>query len=198
MILGGLWHGAGWTFVLWGALHGFYLTINHGWRAIFKNRNKTKIGSFIAWTITFMAVVISWVPFRSESINGAANILIGMTGINGLVLPESYIAKLNNMLGFGDYLLSIGIMFKQSILIVDAKKLLLSLFVLLTITLLMPNTQEFMKNYESKLKLYKDKVPENSWTKWSPTFLWSLFITILIAISLLLISKESEFLYFQF
>ena len=89
MILGGLWHGAGWTFILWGALHSFYLMINHGWRAIFKSRNKTKIGSFIAWTITFMAVVISWVPFRAESILGANNLLKAMAGVNGISLPSS-------------------------------------------------------------------------------------------------------------
>ena len=84
MVLGGLWHGAGWTFVLWGALHGFYLMINHGWSAIFKGKIKTKVGLIIAWAITFLAVVISWVPFRAESIEGMGNVLSGMFGLHGV------------------------------------------------------------------------------------------------------------------
>ncbi len=84
MLLGGLWHGAGWTFVVWGGLHGIYLCINHWWRQQGKSLPK-----FIAWTITFMAVVVSWVCFRSRNLSDAGEILTAMMGMNGIVLAKS-------------------------------------------------------------------------------------------------------------
>ena len=69
MLLGGLWHGAGWTFVLWGALHGAYLTINHLWRDLvaerFLQRAPGWLGAPIGGLLTFVAVVSAWVLFRS-------------------------------------------------------------------------------------------------------------------------------------
>jgi alginate O-acetyltransferase complex protein AlgI len=84
MLLGGLWHGAGWTFVVWGGLHGMYLCINHWWRQQGKSLPK-----FIAWTITFVAVVVSWVCFRSRNLSDAGAILTTMMGMKGLVLAKS-------------------------------------------------------------------------------------------------------------
>lgn len=79
MLLGGLWHGAGWTFVIWGGLHGAYLAINHAFRRFFP---AIKIHAFIGWSITFLAVIIGWVFFRAESVSGALNILQAMAGLN--------------------------------------------------------------------------------------------------------------------
>ena len=68
MLLGGLWHGAGWTFVMWGGLHGLYLMINHAWRQWRKPKRAERVPNgfirLVYWGITFVAVVISWV-FRS-------------------------------------------------------------------------------------------------------------------------------------
>lgn len=80
MFLGGLWHGAGWTFVIWGLLHGAYLIINHAWRALPK-LTVTAFNPFpsIFWkTLTFIAVVIAWVVFRSENLSSALHIIHGM------------------------------------------------------------------------------------------------------------------------
>jgi len=64
MLLGGLWHGAGWTFVIWGALHGFYLMVNHAWRG-FKQKmgwgDGGRLARFGAGALTFLAVVVGWV-----------------------------------------------------------------------------------------------------------------------------------------
>ncbi len=85
MLLGGLWHGAGWTFVLWGGLHGLYLVLNHAWRkltgttGIAKNRLTHAASVFI----TFIAVMIAWVPFRATSMSATINIWKGMAGLNG-------------------------------------------------------------------------------------------------------------------
>jgi alginate O-acetyltransferase complex protein AlgI len=88
MLLGGLWHGASWTFVVWGGLHGLYLQVNHAWRHLVSR--STRLQDFLArhpvsvaicaWALTFLAVVVAWVFFRAESFGGAANMLSGMLG----------------------------------------------------------------------------------------------------------------------
>ena len=62
MLLGGLWHGAGWGFVLWGGLHGVYLIINHIWRRLFPN---LRLPAHFGTSLTFIAVMVAWVPFRA-------------------------------------------------------------------------------------------------------------------------------------
>jgi alginate O-acetyltransferase complex protein AlgI len=85
MLLGGLWHGAGWTFIVWGGMHGVYLAINHLWRSIFKLDNvtqtKNKLGIVFGWLLTFLSVIVAWVVFRAESLSSAHNILMSMFGI---------------------------------------------------------------------------------------------------------------------
>lgn len=76
MVLGGLWHGAGWTFILWGACHGVFLTINHLWR-----KANISLPSFIAKTCTLLAVIMAWVIFRSPTLEKAFSILEGMSKI---------------------------------------------------------------------------------------------------------------------
>jgi alginate O-acetyltransferase complex protein AlgI len=80
MLLGGLWHGAAWTFVIWGALHGAYLCVNHAW-----TRLAPKVPSALApvthvvsWILTFLAVVVAWVFFRADSLASATGILTKM------------------------------------------------------------------------------------------------------------------------
>lgn len=85
MLIGGLWHGAGWTFVVWGALHGTLLVINHLWRALPMQTELTKLPNGLKNTIfgaaTFMAVVVAWVFFRSTNFDQAMVILLAMASI---------------------------------------------------------------------------------------------------------------------
>jgi alginate O-acetyltransferase complex protein AlgI len=85
MLLGGLWHGAGWTFVIWGAMHGIFLTLNHLWREIFSTstlrRPPFRLGSFLGGTITFTVVVAAWVVFRSNDMAQALTLLKAMFGV---------------------------------------------------------------------------------------------------------------------
>jgi alginate O-acetyltransferase complex protein AlgI len=76
MLLGGLWHGAGWTFVLWGGLHGVYLVINHVWR-----KTRIVLPTGVAWFITFIGIVVAWVFFRAHSISDAFAIVQAMMGL---------------------------------------------------------------------------------------------------------------------
>jgi alginate O-acetyltransferase complex protein AlgI len=200
MILGGLWHGAGWTFILWGGLHGFYLIVNHGWRALFNNRKNTRLGSFCAWAITFLMVVISWVPFRAESIFGANNLLQAMAGVNGISLPMSLdstfvnygLSSLVNLFTFNG-------MFNNA-LYGDNFVAICWIFLLLLISTFFPNTQQLMRNHKPAFETYKGEVTRWSykWIEWEKTTSWALFTSIILTISILSLSGESEFLYFQF
>jgi alginate O-acetyltransferase complex protein AlgI len=98
MVLGGIWHGAGWTFVIWGALHGAYLVCNHGWQVlcqwIFPGRTigGSRLGRAAGVAVTFFAVVIGWVFFRANTVHTAMNLLRAMFGGNGIELPASLAA----------------------------------------------------------------------------------------------------------
>jgi alginate O-acetyltransferase complex protein AlgI len=85
MLLGGLWHGAGWTFVVWGALHGAYLTLNHLWRELVSERYlrwlPNWIGSLTGGLLTFVAVVSAWVVFRADDMTQTLVIWKAMFGI---------------------------------------------------------------------------------------------------------------------
>ncbi len=86
MVLGGLWHGASWSFVLWGALHGTYLMINHGFRAWCTKAgwaealDRSRVFSLVAWALTMAAVIAAWVFFRAHSHDGALRVLAAMVG----------------------------------------------------------------------------------------------------------------------
>ena len=96
MLLGGLWHGAAWTFVVWGALHGAYLCINHAFNALVPN-----IPSFLARPVriagavlTFLAVVVAWVFFRAERVDWALLVLNAMADPSNIVFGREEIAAL--------------------------------------------------------------------------------------------------------
>jgi D-alanyl-lipoteichoic acid acyltransferase DltB (MBOAT superfamily) len=85
MLLGGLWHGASFNFVLWGALHGGYLCINHAWRRF--GAPIIPIPSSFAWGITFFAVVLAWVPFRATDLAASGRIYMAMVDVGSFDLP---------------------------------------------------------------------------------------------------------------
>jgi D-alanyl-lipoteichoic acid acyltransferase DltB (MBOAT superfamily) len=78
MLLGGLWHGAGWTFVAWGGYHGGLLVTGHLW-----GDRRPQLPPMLARLLTFLAVVIGWVIFRADSLAKAGSILVSMTGFAG-------------------------------------------------------------------------------------------------------------------
>src|SRR5262245_4714144 len=104
MLLGGLWHGASWTFVLWGGLHGVYLIVNHAWHG-WKMRvgmpfTATRIGALTASMTTFVAVVIGWVFFRAQTLDAAMIFLRGMTGLAGFSSDDFADVQLGSPLPF--------------------------------------------------------------------------------------------------
>jgi hypothetical protein len=92
MLLGGLWHGANWTYVAWGGLHGLYLSINHGFRRLSPETSAARFGragKVLAWAATLGAVLLAWVFFRSADFTTAFAVLAAMAGRNGITLPSA-------------------------------------------------------------------------------------------------------------
>ncbi|MFT4121274.1 MBOAT family O-acyltransferase [Bradyrhizobium sp.] len=83
MVLGGLWHGATWNFVVWGAIHGTALLINHLWRG-FADRYRLHLPHVVGWFLTALLVVFAWVPFRAETLGSSLEMWRGMLGLNGI------------------------------------------------------------------------------------------------------------------
>ena len=95
MLLGGLWHGAAWTFVIWGALHGLYLCINHAW-ANYGPRIPEALKrpvSIVSFLLTFLAVVVAWVFFRADSLASATSVLSRMVDPREIVFGRTEIAQ---------------------------------------------------------------------------------------------------------
>ncbi len=90
-LLGGIWHGAGWTFVFWGFLHGIAMILHRIWQ-----KTGIKMNKIIAWFITFNFINITWVIFRANKWEDIINILKGMFGLNGIIIHS----RLYSCLGF--------------------------------------------------------------------------------------------------
>jgi D-alanyl-lipoteichoic acid acyltransferase DltB (MBOAT superfamily) len=95
MLIGGFWHGAGWTFLVWGGLHGLYLLINHAWRAQAANfsryiRLPSPLTLMFSWACTFFAICFAWAFFRADSLATAVAVTRGMLGLNGIALAERH------------------------------------------------------------------------------------------------------------
>jgi D-alanyl-lipoteichoic acid acyltransferase DltB (MBOAT superfamily) len=109
MLLGGLWFGPGWNFLLWGGLHGTLLILTHGWTAVRKHWGLSPLGQESRWTrplaiaATYATVVMAWVFFRADTLHGALGVLKGMLGLapeaaSGLAFSQVWQAELSSYL----------------------------------------------------------------------------------------------------
>ncbi|MFD0673658.1 MBOAT family O-acyltransferase [Cohnella sp. GCM10027633] len=89
MMIGGLWHGAGWTFIIWGTLHGVYLVINHTWKKF-----NIRLPKIIAWLLTFGSVMLAWIFFRAHSVAEAWHIVQALVGMHGSAWPQKFPTEL--------------------------------------------------------------------------------------------------------
>ena len=171
MLLGGLWHGAGWTYIIWGGMHGLFLVINHSWKKL-----GIALPKFLAWLITFNAVIFSWVLFRASSLSDAVSMLQTMIGMKGIILLKDFASPLS-------WLTNFGIEFKSwqelTYLPPDYKTSLIILLLTGIIAIFLPNTQQIMQ-------------------KFKPTWWTTIVVSAIAIINLLLLNRVSEFLYFQF
>jgi len=167
-VLGGLWHGAAWTFVFWGFLHGLALIIQRLWSKL-----GIKLWTWLAWLITFNFVNITWVFFRAKEWDDAVKVLGSMFSLDNIVLPSFLTSKLailsNYGVEFGGFVASIRGGFYLPVWIVAGFILVL-----------------MFKNSIQKLDRFKMNYK---------TALWS---GIAFTVGVLSLNKVSEFLYFNF
>ncbi|HEX6144889.1 MAG TPA: MBOAT family protein [Geminicoccaceae bacterium] len=207
MLLGGLWHGAGWTFVVWGGLHGLFLVINHLWHGLRRKlghdlRRSTFVGRVTARTVTFLAVVVAWVFFRAESFGAAERILAGMAGMNGVWLPGPYIRLFGPL---GPTLEAMGWRFETfDGLLFGGVPHVAFLLVLGFIAFILPNAQQWVgyvtaDRDDGEVRSFVGRITDLI-PRWRPGPVHGAVLGFALCYCLLSIFAEtpSEFLYFQF
>lgn len=184
MLLGGLWHGAGWTFVIWGGLHGAYLMANHGWHTLRRTLGQeltrsTWFGRALGRVVTFVVVVIAWVFFRAENMESALNILSGMSGIHGVALSQIWLTK---WVASGQWV-----------------AVYYWIAGLLAIAWFMPNSQTILENKRVKTTFFEGKGAQGLYRLFSPYFVVGNLLVFIILLAFINASKGvSEFIYFNF
>lgn len=204
MLLGGLWHGAGWTFVFWGGLHGVYLVVNHQWRSFCKSiglwqEKRPWWASFLSWAVTFLAVLVSWVFFRANSFQAGWKIVGTMFGSQGFSLPRGM-----SRFSFLEFFSPLGVTFDglQNVLDFSIKDSVSLVVMLMAIALFLPNTQQWLANYNPALG--EATVTQDKWARllnrlhWRPGVVWAAISALVSSLALLHVNRVSEFLYFQF
>ena len=169
-LIGGLWHGAGWTFIIWGALHGIALAIHRFWQSL-----GFKMWTWLAWFITFNFINITWIFFRAKDFESAMKVLGSMFSLDNVVLPNFLESKLQ-------FLKSFGIAFGGFVANIDndgGKTLIPMIFFVFILVLFFKNSMEKWKDFELNYK--------------------TLFLAFFcFSMGILSLNKVSEFLYFNF
>jgi D-alanyl-lipoteichoic acid acyltransferase DltB (MBOAT superfamily) len=182
MLLGGLWHGAGWTFIVWGALHGSFLAINHAWRSASHGARFTQSRWYgtLCWALTLLAVLLAWIFFRAHSVSGALHLIEAMLGLGDDGPAHLPIA--------GGATLSLPLVFA-------------CLLPLLGICLWAPNSQEITASLMVQPRHFGTGTTQiaDGPLVWRPVH-WNraLALGLLLAAALVCISRPTEFLYFNF
>jgi alginate O-acetyltransferase complex protein AlgI len=214
MLLGGLWHGAGWTFVIWGGLHGFYLMVNQAWRGFKQHLGWSdggRLARLVSGALTFLAVVVGWVFFRADSFSSAITILHGMAGMNGISFPTSLENDLDRSFALYDWLFFLGLTSLLPWCIdIDAAIVLAMGFAVIW---LLPNVLQLFHSYRPTCEDLKESKAEAlsaslqthhgkffSRLDWQPTKLQAISYGILFFLVIVSMASagKSEFLYFQF
>ena len=194
MLIGGLWHGAAWTFVAWGGLHGLYLLLHRGyvrWRG--GGHVPNAVGRFASVLLTFVAVMLAWVLFRAESFAAAMLIYKSLFGFSGLALPEGLFAGMP----------AVALMLREAgITVVNLTHLqglpeLAWLTAGCVICFFAPNAYEFLASQQpalipAQLSLRQSRIC------WRDNAAWAVVFVLLFSWSALAMNRLSEFLYFQF
>lgn len=194
MLIGGAWHGAGWTFIIWGGLHGLFLTVNHVWNQWVGIR----LGRLAA-VITFLAVVFAWVPFRAIDMDTTLSLYGSMLGFAGLSAPLELDVVLRYFgLSLADYSVELVTQNERREYYTNLAVLVLAMGV----AFFAPNSIQLLRRYAPVLgsrRVLADS-PARSRLHWRP----GLVSGVLAGLALFLVVRAinsaapSEFLYFQF
>ncbi|WP_316204926.1 MBOAT family protein [Bradyrhizobium sp. SZCCHNS3004] len=182
MLLGGLWHGAGFTFVIWGALHGLFLIINHRWTALTQKRPALERLSRSFWypvaslCLTQIAVVLAWVFFRADNPNAAIRVIKGMIGLSNpqKIGPTSLFDHREMLMILAGYLACLAL----------------------------PNVNAMFAQWKVGIETYHNPRP---WSllnvSWRPSVVWAVGTSLGLVAAILMniiAGDNSQFLYFQF
>ncbi|MDB5621248.1 MBOAT family O-acyltransferase [Tardiphaga sp.] len=185
MLLGGLWHGAGWNFVVWGGLHGLYLGANHVWRGRASAANGERpavLGQAAGWAATFASVVLAWVFFRADTVGGAWRMLCGLAG----AASDRAAYASPGILRVMDLPILLG---TERLLLVGSVAVVLALL----IALAMPNVPRIFGYRE-----YRHAPEPAAALRWRPNAAWALLVAVAFSVALFGMWQRMEFLYFQF
>ncbi len=182
MLLGGLWHGASWAFVIWGALHGAFLVINHLWNKM----SRIRMPAVVARTTTFLCVAIAWIFFRAADEGVAASIAKSLVDIGSFNFYEAFFTDASPL---------------RKIFTAQKANLALPLIaVCAIICFFMPNTAEIMRKGKVYFGHRHGLARKRNGLIWQPSFKWGLALGVMIGLCLLKVLYEPSnvFLYFQF
>jgi alginate O-acetyltransferase complex protein AlgI len=202
MLVSGVWHGAGYLFILWGLLHGLYLSINHGWRLvgprIWSDKARyERVMRPVGFVLTFVAVVASMVLFRSTTGGAAAELLKGMIGLNGISLPQRLLEHLGPLTGVMQHVVTAtGAGTGRELYVSTAWVVGLML-----IAFTLPNSMEIASRYEPAIGIKPMPASNNWWVRafaWNPSLAWAFVMSALAVAGTLSVGGKSEFLYWQF
>lgn len=198
MVLGGFWHGAGWTFLLWGGLHGFYLVVNHAWSALGERVRIPGAWLLSGWggrVLTFLAVLVAWIFFRAEDPSEAMRLMAGMVGANGVYVSGDplFFKSSPSLMGLCGWF---GWQADPQFILLVA---LIGLGVFVSV---LPNSQQLLARMEPGILTYGKKIEELPMVfrglAWRPSIGWLVLTLSLFLWCLLNLSNVSSFLYKDF
>lgn len=184
-VLLGIWHGAGWTFVMFGLMHGLYATINEGWRLLTRKRRKkakgqvSKTGLICSNFVTIAAVAFAGVLFRSSNIGEAFKLWFSMLNVAGIDFTQASLPTIPSFL----------------------QSTLLMLIVEFGIVLLLPNTSQIFHKFASVLELEAWDTFNTSIVrfKWKPSIGWAMALGVLFTLGVVFMLRiQTKFIYFNF
>jgi D-alanyl-lipoteichoic acid acyltransferase DltB (MBOAT superfamily) len=177
MVIGGLWHGAAWTFVLWGLLHGLGLAVNHLWSEFWAARPArwrcpAWLGVWSGRSLTFLLVVLGWVLFRAVNLKAAQHVFAGLLGLAAAPAGAPALLK---------------------------PKLWIWLAGLLGFVWLLPNVARLFSDHQPyPAALAEPSALLRPWQRWRINPPWAWFAALLLAAAALSLSRAGEFLYYNF
>jgi alginate O-acetyltransferase complex protein AlgI len=188
MFISGLWHGAGYGFIIFGLMHGVYLAVNHTWRVYAAHRWRdraayARVMQPAGWALTAVSVTTAMLFFRATTVRSAVDLAKGVFGLNGVALPHGAAAIAAT---YGT----------------DIKQAAIWVAILLFIALVCPNTVEILAPYEPALGVKpKPTAPFLGGFQipaWGPSLPWAVAISVVAAVAIFSTGGPSEFLYWQF
>lgn len=201
MCLAGLWHGAGYTFLFWGFLHGCFIVVNHLWRLIAQRRwpdkqRYSRIMGPVGAVLTLFCAVTAMVFFRSPSMAAAWNLLAGMSGQHGFAVPPSVFEHLGSLT---NSVRRVGIGLAPA----DGRffELLEWIGGLGALAFFCPNTLQILARYQPALGINSAAPYKNGprlRLNWNISLGWAVAVAAVVAVGIAHLGGASEFLYWHF